>query len=91
MIAKGSLRINSASLFSWINICRGVTGGWGEWSIAHPVFGLIEGASRQWRSAALLLVHPALGSQLAVTPLIRMRLQKDFDPMLHCFLRRGLI
>ena len=34
-----------------------VTGGWAGWAIAHPVFGRIEGA-------ALLLAHPALGSQL---------------------------
>ena len=23
--------------------CRGVSGGWAEWAIAHPVFGRIEG------------------------------------------------
>ena len=43
---------------------RGVTGEWAEWAIADPVFGRIEGAAGQWRRAALLLAHPALGSQL---------------------------
>lgn len=44
---------------------RGVTGGWAEWAIAHPVFGRIEGAAgqRRWR-ALLLLAHPVLGTHL---------------------------
>ena len=43
---------------------RGVSGGQAGWAIAHPVFGRLEGATRQRRRAALLLAHPDLGSQL---------------------------
>ena len=43
---------------------RGVNGGWTEWAIAHPGFGRIAGTTGQWRSVALLLAHPALGSYL---------------------------
>ena len=45
--------------------------GWAGWAIAHPVLGKIEGATRQWWRAALLLAHPVLGSHLR--PLIFIR------------------
>ena len=48
---------------------RGVSSSWAGWAIAHPDFGRIEGATGQWRRAALLLAHPAFGSQL-LTPVI---------------------
>ena len=43
---------------------RGVTGGWAEWAIAQPDFDRIVGTTGQRRRAALLLAHPAFGSQL---------------------------
>ena len=43
---------------------RGVSGGWAGWTIAHPVFGKIEGAAGQRQCAALLLAHPVLGTHL---------------------------
>ena len=48
----------------YVILVSGVTGVWAGWAIAYPVFGRIEGASRQWQCAALLLAHPVLGSQL---------------------------
>jgi hypothetical protein len=51
---------------SWfiLSCCRGITGGWTGWAIAHPGFSRIERAAGQWRRAALLLAHPVLGSYL---------------------------
>ena len=42
----------------------GVSGGWAGWAITHPVLGMLEGAARQRRRAALLLAHPDFGSYL---------------------------
>ena len=51
-----------------LTLYRGVSGRWAGWAIAHPVFGIIEGATGQRRRAALhtryVLAHPVLGSQL---------------------------
>ena len=46
----------------FVKTCRGVSGGWAGWAIAHPVFGRIEGAAGQRWRAALLLAPPVLGS-----------------------------
>ena len=32
--------------------CRGVSGGWAGWAIAHPVLGRIEGAARRRRGGS---------------------------------------
>jgi hypothetical protein len=43
---------------------KGIRVGWAGWTIAHPVFGKIEGAAGQWQSAALLLAYPFISSYL---------------------------
>ena len=46
------------------SVYRGLTGGWVELAIAHPVFDRIEVAAKKWRHAALLIFHPVLGSYI---------------------------
>ena len=36
---------DSLNLHGFMSSHRGVTGGWAEWAIAHPIFGRIEGAA----------------------------------------------
>ena len=43
---------------------RGITGGWAGWANAHPGFARIEGATRQWWWAELLIAHLVLGNHL---------------------------